>query len=95
MGKVEISLTLTNKQKVNAEDDENDIKGIFVRTKRMVVDLLNAQPGESLTILLTTEATPEQEEEHQKLQQKKEEVAKSKEGKDGLTKSTSFYGDSK
>jgi hypothetical protein len=38
----------------------------------MVVDVLKVQPGENLTEVLYTPATPEQEEEHQQLIQKRE-----------------------
>ena len=99
LGKIEVPLTLTNRHTVDAEDDERDIKAIFVRTKRMVVDLLNAQPADSLTAVLNTEATQEQEEQHQKRQKAREEADREqseKEGdKPGLKKSTSLYGDSK
>jgi hypothetical protein len=100
LGKIEVPLTLTNRQKVGAEDDERDTKAIFVRTKRMVVDLLNAQPADSLTVVLSTEATPEQEEQHQKRQKAKEEADREQAEKEGgetkgLKKSTSLYGDSK
>ena len=48
------------------------MKALFVRTKRMVVDLLRVQPGDNLTHILYTPATAEQEEEHQKLREQAE-----------------------
>ena len=96
LGKVEIPLTLSNRQKVRSEDDEQDTKGVFVRTKRMVVELLNAQPSDSLMEVLSTPATPEQEEAHQQRQKKKEEAeAEKKPDKDGLKRSQSLVGDSR
>lgn len=95
LGKIEIPLTLSNRQKVSPEDEEHDVKGIFVRTKRMVVELLNAQPSDSLTEVLNTPATPEQEETHQQRQKKKEETETEKAGNDGLKRSQSLVGDSR
>jgi len=67
-GKQEIPLTLTNKvEKLVEEDESTDMKALFVRTKRMVVDVLKVQPGDNMTSVLYTPATPEQEEEHQEL----------------------------
>ena len=95
LGKTEIPLTLSNRQKVSSEDEEQDVKGIFVRTKRMVVEMLNAQPSDSLTEVLDTPATPEQEEVHQQRQKKKEEAAETKKPGDGLKRSQSLVGDSR
>lgn len=52
------------------------MKALFVRTKRMVVDLLRVQPGDNLTDILYTPATPEQEEEHQRMIKEREESEK-------------------
>ena len=95
LGRTEIPLTLSNRQKVGTEDEEHDVKGIFVRTKRMVVELLNAQPSDSLTEVLNTPATPEQEETHQQRQKRKEETETEKAGSDGLKRSQSLVGDSR
>lgn len=54
------------------------MKALFVRTKRMVVDLLRVQPGDNLTQILYTPATPEQEEEHQKIIKEREQTDKEK-----------------
>ena len=48
------------------------------RTKRMVVDVLRVQPGENLTSVLYTPATPEQEEEHQTFIRKREQLEQDK-----------------
>lgn len=65
--KEELCLTLSNKFEGISDDDGSDMKALFVRTKRMVVDLLRVQPGDNLTHILYTPATQEQEEEHQKM----------------------------
>lgn len=90
--KQELSLTLSNKFEGISEDDDSDMKALFVRTKRMVVDLLRVQTGDNLTTILYTPATPEQEEEHQKMIQQRIETA----DQDKLNKSlnTSKKGDS-
>ena len=73
--KQELALTLTNKFEATS-DDSSDMKALFVRTKRMVVDLLRVQPGDNLTDILYTPATPEQEEEHQRMIKEREESEK-------------------
>lgn len=73
--KQELALTLTNKFEAKA-DDSSDMKALFVRTKRMVVDLLRVQAGDNLTDILYTPATSEQEEEHQKMIKEREEADK-------------------
>ncbi|XP_062516827.1 ras GTPase-activating-like protein IQGAP2 isoform X2 [Corticium candelabrum] len=63
-GKTEMSLTLTSKFE-RFEDDDTDMKALFVRTKRLVVDVLRTQTGDNLNTILYTPATEEQEDEHQ------------------------------
>ena len=58
-GKTEMSLTLTSKFE-HFEDDDTDMKALFVRTKRMVVDVLRTQSGDNLGAILYTPATEEQ-----------------------------------
>ncbi|KAL5481649.1 hypothetical protein EMCRGX_G021851 [Ephydatia muelleri] len=77
-GKQEIPLTLTNRFEGVAGDDGSSMKTLFVRTKRMVVDVLRVQPGENLTSVLYTPATPEQEEEHQTFIRKREQLEQDK-----------------
>lgn len=76
--KQELTLTLSNKFEGLADDDDSDMKALFVRTKRMVVDLLRVQPGDNLTTILYTPATPDQEEEHQKMIKEREETDQEK-----------------
>ena len=71
--KQELTLTLSNKFEAIA-DDSSDMRALFVRTKRMVVDLLRVQPGDNLTTILYTPATPEQEEEHLRTNKEREEI---------------------
>ncbi|XP_078479638.1 ras GTPase-activating-like protein IQGAP1 isoform X1 [Lampetra planeri] len=64
--KTEVSLTLTNKFDVMGDDDL-DTKGLLLRTKKLVVDVIRAQPGESLTEILSTAASSEQEADHDRV----------------------------
>jgi hypothetical protein len=59
LAKTEITLTLTNKFEV-PEDDQTDIKTLLIRTKRMSVDVIACQDGETLAQILETPATEEQ-----------------------------------
>ncbi|XP_022784321.1 ras GTPase-activating-like protein IQGAP1 [Stylophora pistillata] len=93
--KTEISLTLTNKFEV-PDDDDSDMRALFVRTKRMIVDVLKIQAGDNLTEILETPASDEQEEEHtrsMKLRELNEENKSKSHG--NMAKSTSAYGDNK
>ena len=90
--KQELALTLNNKFEGMAEDT-TDMKALFVKTKRMVVDLLRVQPGDNLTTILYTPATPEQEEEHQTLIKQREEDALNRSTNTSVLKSESLYGD--
>ena len=56
-------MLLTNKFEV-PEDDVSDTKALFVRTKRMVVDVIRFQQGKTLKDILETPATDEMEAEH-------------------------------
>eukprot|EP00117_Sycon_ciliatum_P032454 scpid10084/ scgid25161/ Ras GTPase-activating-like protein IQGAP1; p195 len=67
----EVSLMLTSRFDVT-EDDDTDMKTLFVRTKRMVVDVLSVQPGENLKEVLDTPAAEEQELEYQMLVKKRD-----------------------
>ncbi|KAJ8247480.1 hypothetical protein GJAV_G00246910 [Gymnothorax javanicus] len=72
MGKTEVSLTLTNKFDVPGEaNTEVDAKTLLLNTKRLIVDVIRFQPGETLTEILETEASPEQEAEYQRAMQRR------------------------
>ncbi|XP_074632574.1 ras GTPase-activating-like protein IQGAP1 isoform X3 [Acropora palmata] len=93
--KTEIYLTLTNKFEV-PEDDDSDMRALFVRTKRVIVDVLKVQPGENLTEILETAASDEQEEEHMRLMKLRELSDENKNKSHGnVSRSASSYGDSK
>uniref|UniRef100_A0AAY4DW60 IQ motif containing GTPase activating protein 1 n=1 Tax=Denticeps clupeoides TaxID=299321 RepID=A0AAY4DW60_9TELE len=70
MGKTEVSLTLTNKFDVPDEANaEMDSKALL--TKRLIVDVIRFQPGETLTEILETPASAEQEAEYQRAMQRR------------------------
>uniref|UniRef100_A0AAY4DV05 IQ motif containing GTPase activating protein 1 n=1 Tax=Denticeps clupeoides TaxID=299321 RepID=A0AAY4DV05_9TELE len=72
MGKTEVSLTLTNKFDVPDEANaEMDSKALLLSTKRLIVDVIRFQPGETLTEILETPASAEQEAEYQRAMQRR------------------------
>ncbi|XP_066512297.1 ras GTPase-activating-like protein IQGAP2 [Hoplias malabaricus] len=66
LSKTEVSLTLTNKFEL-LDGDDKDTKGLMMKTKKLVVDVVRIQPGDALTDILDTPATALQESEHAKL----------------------------
>ncbi|XP_060062495.1 ras GTPase-activating-like protein IQGAP1 [Ylistrum balloti] len=92
LGTTEITLTLTNKFEV-PEDDQSNVKQLLIRTKRLVVDVVACQPGDTLTQILESPATDEQEELHQALVKKRElrdRKASAKQGGKGLVRHPSM-----
>ncbi|KAM6058770.1 ras GTPase-activating-like protein IQGAP1 [Chlamydotis macqueenii] len=72
LAKIEVSLTLTNKFDVPGDENaEMDARTILLNTKHLIVDVIRFQPGETLTEILETPATSEQEAEHQRAMQKR------------------------
>ncbi|XP_044300758.1 ras GTPase-activating-like protein IQGAP1 [Varanus komodoensis] len=72
LAKTEVSLTLTNKFDVPGDENaEMDAKTILLNTKRLIVDVIRFQPGDTLTEILETPATAEQETEHQRAMQRR------------------------
>lgn len=72
LAKTEVSLTLTNKfEVIGDENAEKDARTILLNTKRLIVDVIRFQPGETLTEILETPATPEQESDHQRAMQRR------------------------
>ncbi|XP_061451888.1 ras GTPase-activating-like protein IQGAP1 isoform X2 [Rhineura floridana] len=72
LAKTEVSLTLTNKFDVPGDENaEMDAKTILLNTKRLIVDVIRFQPGETLTEILESSATAEQEAEHQRAMQRR------------------------
>lgn len=72
LAKTEVSLTLTNKFDVAGdENSEADARTILLNTKRLIVDVIRFQPGETLTEILETPASSMQETDHQKAMQRR------------------------
>ncbi|XP_059910217.1 ras GTPase-activating-like protein IQGAP2 [Gadus macrocephalus] len=63
LAKTEISLTLTSKFEL-LEGDDKDLKSLMTKTKKLIVDVIRIQPGETLTRTLETPAAAAQESEH-------------------------------
>ncbi|CAB1339109.1 unnamed protein product [Coregonus sp. 'balchen'] len=72
MGKTEVSLTLANKFEVSGEANaEMDARTLLLNTKRLIVDVIRFQPGDTLTEILEGAASPEQEVEYQRAMQRR------------------------
>uniref|UniRef100_A0A4W4GGQ6 IQ motif containing GTPase activating protein 1 n=1 Tax=Electrophorus electricus TaxID=8005 RepID=A0A4W4GGQ6_ELEEL len=77
--KTEVSLTLTNKFDVPGEANAHFscCKGVILynnfpfSTKRLIVDVIRFQPGETLSEILESSSTPEQEAEYQRAMQRR------------------------
>uniref|UniRef100_A0A8C5I923 IQ motif containing GTPase activating protein 2 n=1 Tax=Gouania willdenowi TaxID=441366 RepID=A0A8C5I923_GOUWI len=63
LAKTEISLTLTSKFEL-LEGDDKDLKTLLTKTKKLVVDVIRIQHGETLPQILETPVTELQESEH-------------------------------
>ncbi|XP_028649960.1 ras GTPase-activating-like protein IQGAP3 [Erpetoichthys calabaricus] len=69
-GKIEVSLTLANKFDIfKSSEDQPDIKGLLLSTKQLIIDVIKAQQGDSLPLILRTAASVEQEAEHFRIMQ--------------------------
>ncbi|XP_074650823.1 ras GTPase-activating-like protein IQGAP1 isoform X2 [Tubulanus polymorphus] len=73
LSRSEILLTLSNKFEVQ-EDKDMDRRNLLLKTKVMIVDLVRCQEGETLNDILTTKATPEQEELHKTIIRNREKL---------------------
>ncbi|XP_066466248.1 ras GTPase-activating-like protein IQGAP3 [Tiliqua scincoides] len=72
LGRMEISLTLSCKfDTVEADVEGKDARSLLLSTKQMLVDVFQAQPGDSLVEILRTEASEGQEALHQHLMRKR------------------------
>uniref|UniRef100_A0A7N8Y7W2 IQ motif containing GTPase activating protein 3 n=1 Tax=Mastacembelus armatus TaxID=205130 RepID=A0A7N8Y7W2_9TELE len=65
--KMEVSLTLTNKFDIFS-DDKPDARGL---TKQLIMDVIRTQPGDSLSNILRTSTSPDQEARHDWLIQRR------------------------
>ncbi|MEQ2282850.1 Ras GTPase-activating-like protein iqgap1 [Ameca splendens] len=70
LAKTEISLTLTSKFEL-LEGDDKDLKTLMTKTKKLIVDVIRIQHGETLPEILETPATASQESEHTKIVQRR------------------------
>ncbi|XP_076217727.1 ras GTPase-activating-like protein IQGAP2 isoform X5 [Aptenodytes patagonicus] len=70
LAKTEISLSLTSKYELR-EGEDQDLKSLMIKTKRLTVDVIRTQPGDTLLEILETPATAQQESEHLKLVEKR------------------------
>ncbi|NWQ76265.1 IQGA2 protein, partial [Columbina picui] len=70
LAKTEISLSLTSKYELR-EGEDQDLKSLMIKTKRLIVDVIRTQPGDTLLEILETPATAQQESEHSKLAEKR------------------------
>ncbi|XP_014450211.2 ras GTPase-activating-like protein IQGAP2 isoform X4 [Alligator mississippiensis] len=66
LAKTEISLSLTSKYELR-EGEDQDLKSLMIKTKRLIVDVIRAQPGDTLLEILETPASGQQESEHSKI----------------------------
>uniref|UniRef100_A0A8D0A077 IQ motif containing GTPase activating protein 2 n=1 Tax=Sander lucioperca TaxID=283035 RepID=A0A8D0A077_SANLU len=66
LAKTEISLTLTSKFEL-LEGDDKDLKTLMTKTKKLIVDVIRIQHGDTLPEILETPATVPQESEHTKV----------------------------
>uniref|UniRef100_A0A8C5UBE8 IQ motif containing GTPase activating protein 2 n=1 Tax=Malurus cyaneus samueli TaxID=2593467 RepID=A0A8C5UBE8_9PASS len=59
LAKTEISLSLTSKYELR-EGEDQDLKSLMIKTKRLIVDVIRTQPGDTLLEILETPATAQQ-----------------------------------
>uniref|UniRef100_A0A4W6DI53 IQ motif containing GTPase activating protein 3 n=1 Tax=Lates calcarifer TaxID=8187 RepID=A0A4W6DI53_LATCA len=70
--KMEVSLTLTNKFDIfNDSDDKPDARGLLLSTKQLIIDVIRTQPGDSLSDILRTSSSHDQEVCHNWLMQRR------------------------
>lgn len=63
--KMEVSLTLTSKFDVfRSSDDKPDARGILLSTKQLIIDVIRAQPGDTLSEVLRSSVSQDQEVQH-------------------------------
>ncbi|KGL92677.1 Ras GTPase-activating-like IQGAP2, partial [Charadrius vociferus] len=70
LAKTEISLSLTSKYELR-EGEDQDLKSLMIKTKRLIVDVIRTQAGDTLLEILETPATAQQESVHLKLVEKR------------------------
>ncbi|XP_030049120.1 ras GTPase-activating-like protein IQGAP2 isoform X3 [Microcaecilia unicolor] len=70
LAKTEISLSLTSKFELR-EGEDKDVKSLLIKTKKLIVDVIRTQGGETLAEILDTPASSQQDSEHLKLIEKR------------------------
>ncbi|XP_010617416.1 ras GTPase-activating-like protein IQGAP2 [Fukomys damarensis] len=65
LSKTEISLYLTSKYDIE-DGDAIDGRSLMIKTKKLIIDVIRNQPGATLTEVLETPATEQQEQDHAK-----------------------------
>ncbi|XP_053557358.1 ras GTPase-activating-like protein IQGAP2 [Bombina bombina] len=70
LAKTEISLSLTSKFDLR-EGEDKDMKSLMIKTKKLIVDVIRTQSGETLIEILETPASMPQENEHLKVVEKR------------------------
>ncbi|KAM3614911.1 uncharacterized protein V6R79_020748 [Siganus canaliculatus] len=71
-GRVEVSLALTNKFDVFSEaSDQPDARGLLLSTKQLIIDVIRTQSGDSLSDILRSSASHDQEVCHDWLMQRR------------------------
>ncbi|NXV23465.1 IQGA2 protein, partial [Cepphus grylle] len=70
LAKTEISLSLTSKYELR-EGEDQDLKSLMIKTKRLIVDVIRTQTGDTLLEILEAPATAQQESAHLKLVEKR------------------------
>lgn len=79
----QLCLTLSNRFTPNGEE-KADLINLFIRTKRLIIELIHCQNGDNLKMILKTPCSFEQEILHQKLVKKREKNKKFSSGIDQL-----------
>ncbi|XP_066538517.1 ras GTPase-activating-like protein IQGAP3 isoform X2 [Hoplias malabaricus] len=63
--KMEVSLTLTSKFDIfKNSDDKPDARGLLLSTKQLIIDVIQAQPGDTLSEVLRSSISQDQEVQH-------------------------------
>ncbi|KAM9253748.1 ras GTPase-activating-like protein IQGAP2 [Dugong dugon] len=65
LSKTEISLSLTSKYDLQ-DGEAIDGQSLMIKTKKLIIDVIRNQPGNTLTEILETPATPQQDLDHTK-----------------------------
>ncbi|KAK1345173.1 hypothetical protein QTO34_013883 [Cnephaeus nilssonii] len=92
LSKTEISLSLTSKY--NLGDGEGiDGQSLMIKTKKLIIDVIRNQPGNTLTEILETPSTTQQDIRNQRIYRKlrKAELAKLQQTLKALNEKAAFY----